>query len=432
MQRLRSALAPVCLLCLLCLTPGAVHAGGYDTPIVYSARHIGMGGTAIGGVDDPSAVFHNPAGLSGVRGVGILADLSLLTGTLTTTGGFANSTVGDGLGDANESERIVAPLFMVAGGYQVIDDLRIGLAVYPVASGAAEYRTQFVGMDAIDKTRLVFFEASPALSYTLPGGLSLGLGYRVTYATLERVQGFADDPQVFDFELTGLDYTGVRAGLQWRPTKGVALGLVYRHRIDVEVTADEAVAAADVRDASTTLTLPGKLGVGARYDIGAFAFALDMELGFNSQNDVSVISGTRTDGVLGDDGNAKVEAVDNVFDWQDSVTARIGAQYLVAPAWPVRVGYIYDGQVSSKAYPSAFGTPPAASHSVTLGAGYLGNGWQVNFALARRSVSTSVAADDIGEDPACATCAPPGDDFSLELYGVYVDYSVDFGGEPAN
>jgi len=428
MSSLRSALSAVCLLSLV---PAVAQAGGYDTPIVYSARHIGMGGTAIGGVDDPSAVFHNPAGLSGVQGVGVLADISFLTGTLTSTGGFGNDTVGDGLGEDNESERIVAPLFMVAGAYHVVDGLRLGLAVYPVASGAAEYRTVYRDTDAIDKTRLVFFEASPALSYDLPGDVSLGLGYRLTYATLERQQGDADDPQVFDFELTGMDFTGIRAGLQWRPSPEVAVGIVYRHRIDVELEADEARAVADVVDASTTLTLPSKLGFGGHYDLGELSFALDLELGFNSQNDVSVIEGDNSNSLVrGPDGGPKREAVDNVFDWRDSVTARVGVQYLVAPAWPVRAGYIFDGQVSSKAYPSAFGTPPAASHSVTLGGGYLGDGWQLNLALARRSVSTSVAEDDIGDDPACATCAPPGDDFSLELYGVYVDYSIDFGDAP--
>ena len=56
---------PILLVVLMGLTSSApVQAGGYDTPILYSARHMGMGGTAISFVDDPSALFHNPAGLS--------------------------------------------------------------------------------------------------------------------------------------------------------------------------------------------------------------------------------------------------------------------------------------------------------------------------------------------------------------------------------
>ena len=39
-------------------------AGGYDTPMLYSARHMGVGGAAAGYVNDPSALYHNPAGLA--------------------------------------------------------------------------------------------------------------------------------------------------------------------------------------------------------------------------------------------------------------------------------------------------------------------------------------------------------------------------------
>ena len=42
-------------------------AGGYDTPMLYAGEHMGLGGAAVAGVDDPSALFHNPAGLAQVR-----------------------------------------------------------------------------------------------------------------------------------------------------------------------------------------------------------------------------------------------------------------------------------------------------------------------------------------------------------------------------
>ena len=52
-------------------------AGGYDTPMLYTARHMGMGGAAQAYVDDPSAMFHNPAGLMGTDRLSITADFSL-------------------------------------------------------------------------------------------------------------------------------------------------------------------------------------------------------------------------------------------------------------------------------------------------------------------------------------------------------------------
>lgn len=407
---------------VLLLVPRPAAAGGYDTPILYSARHLGMGGTAIGYVDDASAVLHNPAGLSGTHGVNLLADLSLLAGRVRSTGGWPS----DGTTGSRDSEPIVAPLFMLAAAYAPAERLRVALGVYPVASASAEYRASFLDMPTVDRTQLVFLEASVAVSYALTDTLSLGIGHRSTYTSLTRQQGFADDPQVFDFTLSGLDFTGLRAGLQWRPLPQLGLGLTYRHRIDVTVEAEEAVATAALRDARTDLTLPGKLGIGARYDLGAFGVAADLEYALQSQNDIAVIEGVRTDGVTDAAGNPKREAVNNVFRWQNAVTARLGAQYTFADTYPVRAGYVFDQRVSTPGYPSAFGTPPAASHSVTAGAGYLGDGYQVNFALAYRVASTTVRERDIGSDPPCATCAPAGD-FELSLYGLYLDYSITLG-----
>src|SRR5688572_4305347 len=62
------------LILVALLYPAAARAGGYDTPMLYSARHIGMGGTAIGYVSDPSALFHNPAGLAQTGRFSVLGD----------------------------------------------------------------------------------------------------------------------------------------------------------------------------------------------------------------------------------------------------------------------------------------------------------------------------------------------------------------------
>ena len=54
-------------------------AGGFDTPVLYSARHIGIGGTGIASVYDPTALFLNPAGLGRTKFISLTADFSLDT-----------------------------------------------------------------------------------------------------------------------------------------------------------------------------------------------------------------------------------------------------------------------------------------------------------------------------------------------------------------
>ena len=105
------------------------HAGGYDTPILYSAQHMAMGGAAIGYVDDPSAMFHNPAGLMGTKGLTLMANLTLVTGAIKSAP-YAN--------DQNEeSEPLLALAPLVGVSYDVNDVIAFGLAFYPVASAGA-------------------------------------------------------------------------------------------------------------------------------------------------------------------------------------------------------------------------------------------------------------------------------------------------------
>ena len=68
----------IALLCAL-LWSRTASAGGFDTPMLYSAEHMGMGGVAVSFVDDPSALFHNPAGLARAPRLSVLADFSGLS-----------------------------------------------------------------------------------------------------------------------------------------------------------------------------------------------------------------------------------------------------------------------------------------------------------------------------------------------------------------
>jgi long-chain fatty acid transport protein len=401
MQRSRSQLTVRAL--ALVTTLAAVRpafAGGYDTPILYSARHQGMGGTAIGYVDDASSIFHNPAGLAKIESLNLLGGITLLSGKITTSPGNPDLPNPDGTYPSRTTEPAVAPLFIVGAGYHLAPPVVVGLGVYPIAAVAGEYTTPNVlGRPTIDKTRLVFLEVSPAVAVRLADHLSVGAGYRATIAMLDRVKGDADNPREFDFSVHGTDFTGFRLGAQWQPTDMLSVGIVYRHRIEPKLHADRGYAYTDLTNAETTLVLPSKLGAGVAAKLDALRLAFDAEYGFYSQNGQSTLSG---------------------------YNAALAGEYgLDAGRFPVRLGYVFDGQVGNRAYPSAFGTPPAASHSVTVGGGYRAGTWQANLAGAYRFASTSVTPADVSGAASCAVCSKPGADYSLRLFGIYLDFSID-------
>jgi long-subunit fatty acid transport protein len=414
--RLLPPLASAVLGALL-LTAAPAHGAGFDTPILYTARHQAMGGTAIGYVDDASATFHNPAGLHGVRGVNLIGDLSLILGRVRASPERTVTSV--------ESELTIAPFFLLGGAVRLNEFVTFGLGVFPVASGGAEYEYELAGNPIRDATSIVFAEATPALAVSLPrdrfvpGTLSLGAGYRASALWFTREKGNPEDPRLLNFDMFGTNFSGFRLGLQYRPAPVFGFGFVFRNKIEIETRADSAsVYTQTAEDATLSFVLPAKLGGGVVFDLGRVRLASDAEYAFQSQNRRSMLRGT-----LGDSS----AEVPNVFAWEDGVTLRFGAEYRLGDeerAYPLRVGYLFDSTVTNAAYPSAFGTPPAPTQTFTFGGGYRTPSFQVNAAVTHRFGSTSIAAEELGSG--CAFCSYDGD-YSITMTGFYLDASVDFG-----
>jgi long-subunit fatty acid transport protein len=268
------------------LAPSVATAAGFDTPILYSARHQAMGGTAIAYVDDPSAGFHNPAGLQGVDGLGLFGDFSLILGKVRATP-VTNADGEDNL----ESNTVTAPFFLLGGAYRVKPWLTVGLAGFPVASGGAEYHYSVDDRAQLDSTEIVFFEVTPMLSLNvpkdalLPGRLAIGAGYRASIVTFERLKGPESNPTGLNLDLSGASFSGFRVGMQYQPIEPLKLGVVFRNKVVVTTESDTATAfTLPARDASLDFTLPAKVGFGIRADGARLGVATDVELAFQSQN----------------------------------------------------------------------------------------------------------------------------------------------------
>jgi long-subunit fatty acid transport protein len=416
-----------CSLLTLVGVGGTAIAGGYDTPMLYSARHMGMGGTAIPNVEDPSALFHNPAGLGHVRKFVALGDFSLLLARIKGSPGSEALDI--------KSEQTVAPLFLLGAAHRINDWLVAGLGVYPIASAGATYKYPFLDFTFEDTTRLVFIEASPGLAVNLLNDrLRLGVGYRLTYVSLERYQGDRTLPQPgTDFKLTGLDAKGFRLGAQYTIVEGIAVGAVYRHKTKTHVANDNGRAVGfQFHDVSTEFVLASKLGGGVHADVGHFGLGLDLEYLFNSQNAGYPLVGT-PDATDTNPNPAPLE-VSNVFEWKNEFTLRTGVEYRLDTPTAVddkarvalRLGYVFDGKTANPVYPSAFGTPPGPTHVLTAGAGLRICRWDVNVAYARRFGHGAVTATDVTTPGrrTCQFCGAAGkEDYEISVNGLYVDLS---------
>jgi long-subunit fatty acid transport protein len=399
----------------------SARAGGYDTPILYSARHIGMGGTAVSYVNDPSAPFHNPAGLQGTKRWSVLANVSPVFGNIRAT---PNSPDTYPTAKDIESGYTLAPFFLVGGAYRLHERVTLGMGVYPVASAGAEfsYKNPF-GEKFEDRTKLVFIEAAPGISVQLPQNISVGLTYRMTYVDLDRVQG-TDMSKVLDFQMSGINWAGFKLGLQWKPLEELRLGAAYRHKTVTTIESDKGIALTQpFTDISTEFTLPSRFIFGGRYDLKQLplGFSSDLEYALNSQNKEADFKGT--------DLNGDPFSAPNVFRWQNAFTVRVGAEYrLMDRKLPLRIGGVWDQKTSNPKYPTAFGTPPGDTWILTGGAGWDADTWQVNVAGAYRTGDgTPTISNGPDHNATCAFCGYTGDKpYKVTMIGLYVDASVNF------
>lgn len=389
--------------------PSRASAGGYDTPMLYSARHMGMGGTAVSYVDDASALFHNPAGIGRIADANLHLDLTALMGHAQGSPSAAPSA------NSIESNTTFAPFFLAGGAYRFHKYLVGGLAAYPVASAGATYEYDVMGTNVEDRTRLLFYEVAPALAVSIPQiRLTLGATWRITVVRLDRE---VSSPET-NLVLRGANYKGFRVGAQWEAIENhLRVGFHYRHKTVTDVADIEppVVSGIGVDYAKTSFTLPSRISFGIDGGNGPYRVAVDVEYALNSENVRSVL-------------DVGFLTRQNIFGWQNAVTLRVGAEYTVAERFPIRIGYVFDATTSNISYPTAFGTPPAPTHVLTAGAGIQKGGLRANFAIAQRFGSTTVTAQDIanGDLGTCDLCGAPGD-YAIRLTGFYFDVSYDFG-----
>jgi long-subunit fatty acid transport protein len=394
-------------------------AGGFDTPILYSARHIGMGGTAVSYVDDASAAFHNPAGFGRVGKANVLVNVSPIIGSLRSSPeDFAGEPV------PTTSETTFAPFFLAGGAVRVWDYLTVGATVFPVASAGAEYRYQLGGEDVKDYTKLVFLEIAPSVGFNYePWGLYLGASWRINTVSLDRTKTY---PLPIDVELKGSGFKGFRFGAQWDVpwVEGLSFGFHYRTKVSMraELTdRNHQILGIASTEGYQDWTLPSRLSFGASHKVGPMRVAFDAEYAFQSQSVRSDVIATAPSDVI----------LTNVFGWTNAWTLRGGTEYAVADdRVPIRVGFIWDQRSSNPTYPSAFGTPPVATYTLTAGTGYRHNNHRFNFATAYRTGKRVVRQEHIdarvgSELGPCLSCSEAGL-YKIKMIGVYLDYSYDF------
>ncbi len=308
-----------------------------------------MGGAFIGLANDASAVFYNPAGITNLEGTNI----SLGTAIIIPAFAFQGPTSVDKNLYTKANDLVFPPTHFYAT-HQLTDNLTAGFGFYTLFGLGSEWDKNWAGRELATETHFQTFFLNPVIAYKIMDNLSIAAGYSLVIATVS--MGHSNYVQPTDTyvesKLEGSTTGhGFNAGLQFKPMKGLSLGAVYRHNVqldfeDGDATFDIPASLNPAVDAihaglfpdtkgSAGIKLANLIGAGLAYDLtDDFTATFDfMQLGWSSYDELTI---KFDDPVAGKDETVAEKG------YEDSYSLRFGLEYRYTESLAFRAGYCRD------------------------------------------------------------------------------------------
>ena len=363
--------------------PAAALGAGYG---IYEqgAAVLGMAGAGTAAVNDASAVFFNPAVMTGFAGTRFYGGGTFLQ----TTTSFAGVAPHPGYGVTEEMDPQHAFPAIAYLTHRYEGPWAIGLGYNSPFGFVTQWKKadQFTGRYIVTQAKLVDATAELAGSYAFTPEVSLGVGADLLFTKVHLENrilapipgGGGQQVDVAQAELDSDVKTapGWNAGLSLAPSERWRFGATYRGKIIAkpegnatfrqipsgDPTFDAAVAASLPPDqrVDTVLRFPAIWSAGAAWMPGEWTLAADAvftewslfrDLPLNFQ---TTPSRSRT----------------IVENYADTWAFRVGAEHRL-PAFTYRFGYYFEQEAAPTESVSPL-LPDAARHGVTLGVGW---GW---------------------------------------------------------
>ena len=349
---------------------------------------MAMGGAFVGQADNPSAVWYNPAGITDLDGTRISAGGIAIYPVLTHEN--ANGTT-------DVSERSVflpAQLFVTD---KLNDRVSLGLGITSPFGLSTDWSDTSATSSVATLSRVKSININPDIAYKISDTLSvaIGLDYMIIQATLDKLL-FPGGP---NFRLGGNgEGLGANAGIKYKATDQLNLGLSYRSRIKVKVDGTAEVSALGLSNsARTDITLPDLMQVGASYKASdKLTINADLEYTWWSTYDRLVVQSNTLIPLIGTNTSTEEK------DWENTWIIRIGGQYKLSDQWKLRAGYVYDqNPVPSNRFETR--VPDSDRQGVSIGTGYMSGNITVDVSYLYLRFKNRTITDSLADD---ATSTP--------------------------
>ncbi len=381
---------PLLTVLLVCLAFSAIDAGkcsaGGFALYQNGARGNSLEGTLVARADDPSALFYNPAGITQLSGLQVMAGATAIMPSLEIV------TVHNGRSTTTplEDNVWIPPHFYAT--YQWLDSVWLGLGAFTQFGLGTEYDESWPGRYETYKSIVRSLTINPNVAVKLNERVSLAAGAQIIWFDLLLKQKIDPlgrfDPDVSGFDvdqaLSGDSYGyGFNVALHLKPLDRVAVGISYRSKVkqsiagEVDFTKPEALAAFPFFNdtkASGMIILPDMLFTGLMYKPTE---RLSIEVGatltrWSSYKEFA--------GWLKEDpffGTGKPFEIRIAKNWHDAWRYQGGIEYRAADFLDLRIGYVYD-ETPDPAGTISYSTPVNDCHAISFGPGLHWDDWTVD------------------------------------------------------
>jgi long-chain fatty acid transport protein len=372
--------AGLCAAALIAFAPAAASAAGFAI-FEQGARGMGFAG-AFTAQSDPSAIFHNAAGIAFLSGRQAYAGGTVIAPSSTFTG--ADPFPGAGVTEEADMGVLLPPSAYYT--HQFSERLVLGAGwTTPFALETRWQDPAFTGRFISQEAELRAFSLNPTVAYKIEDRLAVGFGVDVRFSTLSLTRSVpVIDPftQKVEDGATAHIRSGTETGIGFnvgvlaRPTPSLSLGASYRHKVKVDYSAEatfapvptgnaelDARVAADLPPGAlpvaTSITFPAVASVGAAYTWGDWMIEADVNwYQWSTFDRVLLLFETRPDL-----SQALVEGYSN--SWQ----YRLGVERPLTKTWTVRGGLFYDQSPAPAASVSPL-LPDADRYGLALGGSF--------------------------------------------------------------
>jgi len=343
----------------------------------HGAAAMAMAGAFISVANNPSAVFHNPAGIAWLKGTQVSLGSTLITSQ-------SNLELPHWPDPTYQSINQESQIFYPSTIYitrQLSDRIVAGFGFFsPYGLGTKwpkDYPLKYIAYE--DDMKTFFF--NPTLAYKVSDRFSIGFGVSFIQASIkfklvqiaEIIPGVLEPDIPAQFEASGNSF-GFNAGLLYQGDS-FSFGLNWRSgfKIDFEgdITLDSSGVPAPFNafvphkgTARTSFRFPHILGAGISSKVtDRFLIAFDVNYILWSTYDAYTVN------IDYQDPYPDPEPMVVPEDWKDSLTLRLGFEYKTSPNLALRWGVLYD-QTPQPAEHMDPVLPDANRWALTAGFGY--------------------------------------------------------------